>query len=266
MKWFEKHTTDRNDLDARQIRQEFGTVGYGVYEILQQIVAENMEGDDISEWGYVSKDWDMPKLAEEVGLPIDEFRSFITFCNDRFIIEKRNGRMFLPKLLERMNEYAKKQYRRNKSKKSKYPDNPDKQDKRDISGETHVTTQHNTTQNNLDKSKLVKTKQKSHSEINKNVLVDHTLEEFKRVYGFLPTDKYPRRVAWNTVQRIRKVTADRIGGELTDSRLKKGLSMFFDWVSGQESLEGIQKLETAKLKINIFMEQLPLRKDQSEVK
>lgn len=162
MKWFEKHTTDRNNLDARQIRSKFGIAGYGIYEVLQQIVAENMEGTDMSEWGFVGKDWTMEKLAEEAGVTPEEFRSFIQFCNERFIIERRNGRMFLPVMLERMNEYAKRQFRKSTQKKEdrkteinkspKSTENTNTMDNMDIPVSQHNTSQshHNTTHHNKD--------------------------------------------------------------------------------------------------------------------
>lgn len=96
----------------------------------------------------------------------------------------------------------------------------------------------------------------------RNPLVEHTISEFHRVYGFNPTDKKPRFVAHNLVQRIKTVTADRLGGELTQDRLKKGITVFFNWLQDQEGFEGIQKLETAKLKLNIFLETIP-RKEHS---
>jgi hypothetical protein len=98
----------------------------------------------------------------------------------------------------------------------------------------------------------------------RNPLVNHVLEEFYRVYKFYPTDKKPRFVAQNLIQRIKTVTANRLGGELTQDRLLKGITAFFNWLQDQEEFEGIQKLETAKLKLNIFIEKLPRKEESAE--
>jgi hypothetical protein len=153
MKWFEKHTNDRNRLDSKLIKRKFGLAGYGMYEQLQQIAAENMEGDEISEWGLVGKDWTMEKLAEEIGCTVEEFRAFVSFCDDNLILEKRDDRLFVPVVLERMNEYAKRQFRRSTNSKNKEkletpkcPDTSDNTDSTDISATQHNTTQHITSQ------------------------------------------------------------------------------------------------------------------------
>lgn len=155
MKWFEKHSNDRNRLDSKLIQRKFGIAGYGIYEKLQQIAAENMEGDEINEWGLVAREWTMEKLAEEIGCDLDVFQKFVKFCDDNLILERKNGRLFVPIMLERMNEYAKRQYRKSikaserRSKKSTdTTDNTDTSDNRDISATQHNTSQHNTSQTN----------------------------------------------------------------------------------------------------------------------
>lgn len=143
MKWFEKHTTDRNDLASKLIKRKLGLAGYGIYESLQQIVAENMEGDDVAEWGLVAKQWTIETLADEIGCSVDEFRQFVAFCDDQLILEKKDGRLFMPLMLERMNEYAKRQYRKTQ-KKQKTSDNSDNTDKPASQHNTvqHITSQH----------------------------------------------------------------------------------------------------------------------------
>lgn len=136
------------------------------------------------------------------------------------------------------------------------------------------TTRHSTTTkvinkiNNLSNDKLEQAPAKNISkpqEDKRNVLVQHTLEEFKRVFGFYPTDRKPRWVAQHLIQRLKTVTANRLGGELTQERLKKGITKYFNWLADQDGFTGIQKLETAKLKINIFIETIPIRKEQDVI-
>lgn len=96
-----------------------------------------------------------------------------------------------------------------------------------------------------------------------NPLVSFVLETFKNHFNHYPTDKYPERVAWNLIQRITTITKKRIGGEITDERIKKAVAVFFNWLMTQNGVDKIEKLETAKLKLNIFQETLPDRKEKN---
>lgn len=150
MKWLERRTTDMNDREARQIEKRFGLVGYAMWEKLQQIIAENMDASNYSEWGFVSQDETMESLAEKIKCSVELFREFVTFCDDQLILEKKNGRLFCQYVLDRMNEYARKIAKKSekgekggqsemsgKSEISENPENP-----------RNNTTQHHTTPHN----------------------------------------------------------------------------------------------------------------------
>ncbi len=260
MKWFEKHTTDRNSLDSRQIKRKFGIAGYGIYESLQQIVAENMEGDDVSDWGYVASHWNMSTLAEEIGCSEAEFRLFVEYCDDQLILEKKNGRMFLPLLLERMNEYAKRAYKKNttdKPKKTDYRDNPDTtdttektdyRDNRDISVSQH---NHNTitTQENLTNVKLV---DKPPIDDKRDKNIEYLLGLFKQTWGYEPTDRLPRRVAYNFIQIITTYLKKERLREPTPERVQAVLGAYVSYLKTEGWAANIQKLETMKLKFPLF--------------
>lgn len=142
MKWYEQNSSEYESLVGKQILREHGASGYGAYIIVKQIIAQNMN-DDVSEWGYVSQTETMDSLSQKCGMSVDQFRLFIEFCDQRFIFEKREGRLFCPSILEEKNEYVKKIERRKKT----YPDNPDKTDTTDKSvsnGKSLVTTQSHT--------------------------------------------------------------------------------------------------------------------------
>lgn len=93
----------------------------------------------------------------------------------------------------------------------------------------------------------------------RNVVVDHTLEEFKRIVGYYPTDRHPRRIAWNIQQKFTTITRERLGGEVTDERLKKGITTFFNWLSGEDWINKVERLETIKNKLPKFEATLPER-------
>lgn len=114
MNWYEQQTNEYESITGKQILKGFGAAGYGAYIILKQIIGQNMN-DDPSEWGYVSKTETITSLAEKCGLSEPQFRLFITFCDDRFILEKRDGRLFMPSILEEKNNYIKKVERKKKN-------------------------------------------------------------------------------------------------------------------------------------------------------
>ncbi len=275
MNWYEQKTNEYESITGKQILKGFGAAGYGAYIILKQIIGQNMN-DDQKEWGFVPKEETMATLSEKCGLKIDQFRLFIKFCDERFILEQRDGRLFCPCVLEEKNQYAKR-IERKSTNSLKNTDNKKqsvvyKKDEKyemyemyeqyEQSVVSDVTTQHNTTQTHKEIDKSIgsiepeKPKNASPQVDKRNVLVQHTLEEFKRVYSFYPCDQYPRNVAHNLVQRMTSIIKEKLGGEMTDERIRTGITKFFNWLSRNESFEGIQKLITAKLKLSIWAETL----------
>lgn len=250
MNWYEQKTNEYESITGKQILREFGAEGYGVYIIIKQIIGQNM-GEDPNEWGYVAKDETVATLAEKCGLSVDKFRLFLVFCNDRFILEKRNGRLFCPSILEEKNQYAKKVQRRVERTTQTQPPSTDSTDTTDKSAQYDVTTQHNTAQHiNISKDILVKTFGDVH--------INSCLEKFGNQFGFKPVDKFPRRVAHNLIQRISKEIklsgADLVSMSL-DDRIEGILSAFFDWVAGQESLTSVKNLDTLRRNFDVFFSQ-----------
>lgn len=261
MKWFEQSTSEYSSMVCKQIMKSWGVAGYGAYIIMKQVIGQNMN-DNREEWGFVSKDETMQSLAEKCGLSDAQFRQFIEFCDERFIFEKKSGRLFCQSILEEKNEYIKKVERRKLS-----PDSTPKSKRLDKtivsglsgqSGLSDVTSQSQPQHKEINSNELIGAAPEPTPQVDKrNTLIDHTLNEFRRVYKFYPTDKKPRFIAQNIIQRLRTITRDRLGGEVTDERIKLGITKYFNWLQVQEGLDGIQKLETAKLKLNIFIETLP---------
>ena len=106
MKWLERRTTDANDLETKQIERKFGLSGCTIWDRLQLLVAENMTNDNIDDWGYVAKEETIQSMAEKIRCTVEEFKSFVKFCDESLILEKKNGRLFCQYVLDRMNEYA----------------------------------------------------------------------------------------------------------------------------------------------------------------
>jgi hypothetical protein len=85
-----------------------------------------------------------------------------------------------------------------------------------------------------------------------NELVNFCITEFKRHYGFEPTDKYPRKVAWNLIQKISTILKKR-GDEINDDYLKEKIGVYMNWYAAHESYQNTEKLETVKLKLSKFV-------------
>lgn len=262
MKWFEHHTDDRDKAHSKIIRANFGAEGYGIYMMLLEVIGQNVLETNQDEWGCVAEIHDISSLAKECSVSPQKLRRFLEFCNKKNIFLKKSEKLYTDLMLKRLDIYAK----RIKSKSKKFEvSSKSVRSNVEVSSTLHTHTQ---THSNLSNDKLEQAPAKTISkpqEDKRNVLVQHTLEEFKRVFGFYPTDRKPRWVAQHLIQRLKTVTANRLGGELTQERLKKGITKYFNWLADQEGFTGIQKLETAKLKINIFIETIPVRKEQDAI-
>lgn len=85
----------------------------------------------------------------------------------------------------------------------------------------------------------------------KSPLIDFSLEEFKKLIGFLPTDSKPRYEAHNLIRRMQTFLKSR-GKTPTPDMTQKALAYYFKWLSTQDWIEGVQKLGTLRLKTPIF--------------
>lgn len=89
-----------------------------------------------------------------------------------------------------------------------------------------------------------------------NENVNHVLANFKKIYGFNPTDKFPRRSAHNLIQQIKKLLKTR-GKDPQNGILTTAIDGYFTWVSKQDWAENVQNLDTIRRKITIFEASLP---------
>lgn len=126
MKWFEHQTTDKDSLEARLIRKRFGNEGWGVWQNLMEVIGQNMGNDNVDEWGCVAGTHTMKSLADACYCSLKYFEEFITYCDELTILGRKNGRLFCPFILERMNEYAARlEAKKKREKRQDTPDNPE---------------------------------------------------------------------------------------------------------------------------------------------
>lgn len=89
-----------------------------------------------------------------------------------------------------------------------------------------------------------------------NENVNQILNAFKELYGFSPTDKYPRKVAHNLDQQLSTLLKKR-GKDPKNGIKAEAITAYFKWVSKQEWAEKIQNLDTVRRKLSIFEAQMP---------
>jgi len=250
MKWFEQSATEYESMVGRQLLASPGGVKwYGAYIILKQIIAQNMN-DDMSTWGYVEKGETKATLAEKCGLSIDEFRLFITFCNDRFIFEQRNEKLFCQAILEEKNRYAKIQERKVKrlqtaqNAHSAHTDTHSAQNK----VHNHIPQTHTHILPKGNGADAPKEPLKDRRDEN----IEFLLSLFKETWGYEPTDKKPRFVAHNFIQNIQSYLKKERSKEPTPEIIQAVLRSYVTYLKTQSWAANIQKLETMKLKFSLF--------------
>lgn len=87
--------------------------------------------------------------------------------------------------------------------------------------------------------------------LKKNIHVDQVIVAFTETIGFSPTDRKPRYEAHNLVRRLQSFIKEQ-RGEVTPERTTNAITVYFAWVKTQDWAEGVQKLETIRLKTPIF--------------
>lgn len=108
MKWFKHDTTARHDTKIKLLKREFGAEGYGVYFQILEIVGENVKENNQSEWSFVEEIHTMATLADEIGVTLKKFQKIAEFCNKIGLFLKIDGKLCVPKILDRLDEYARK--------------------------------------------------------------------------------------------------------------------------------------------------------------
>ena len=106
MKWFQHGSTDRNEIESKLIRSKFGAEGYGIYCSLQEVIAEYVAKENIPEWGFAHPLHTVETLAQECSTTTEKLQEFLTFCDEKQIFEKRDGRLFCALILKRLDTFA----------------------------------------------------------------------------------------------------------------------------------------------------------------
>ncbi len=106
MKYFTHETSDRNKIASKLIRSRFGAEGYGIYQALIEVIGEEIEKNNMKDWGYVNKMHTVETLAEECSTTPDRMKEFLQFCDEKGIFQKKDGRLYSDMILERLDNYT----------------------------------------------------------------------------------------------------------------------------------------------------------------
>lgn len=108
IKWFEHETTAHNDIKLKRLKKIFGIEGIGAWWTLCEIVG--LEGTG----GYLElAKYPLEDLSVEWGISLDKTESLINAMGDIGLLQKPllPNAIHIPKLLDRADEYTKKQER-----------------------------------------------------------------------------------------------------------------------------------------------------------
>lgn len=240
MKWFKYDINERNKLTSKLLRSRYGVAGYGLFTLLKELVAENI-GDDPETWGMVDKRHTLETLAMECGVETDYLKDFLTYCNEQQIFEKKDGCLYWPEATTRLDNWT---LRSNSVATTKKLPNEKKKKRRE---------------KNKKIAKAIGEKSPAKQKIEKefgNEHVNHVLASFKKLYGFSPTDKYPRRTAHTLTQQLKTLLKKR-GKDPQNGVLTGAIDGYFSWVSHQDWADNVHNLDTVRRKLSIFEATLP---------
>lgn len=112
MKWYKHESDDHNKIESKLIMAKFGAEGYGIYQILIELIAEYVDKDTLGNWGHVHPLHTVETLAEECHVTPDKLREFLKFCNDKNIFEKDEKGLYYGLILRRLDEFTEKMQRK----------------------------------------------------------------------------------------------------------------------------------------------------------
>lgn len=123
MRWFKHMTAARRDEKLVRLQDEFGVEGYGIYIMILEIIAEQMDGDsEKCSVAFSERFW-----RKEIGILPKKLKNFVTFSKKIGIFSvKTEGDQIdisCPNLLKYRDEYATKRARENAEKSGQTPDN-----------------------------------------------------------------------------------------------------------------------------------------------
>lgn len=100
MKWYRHDTNAHGDVKIKKLRMRYGMEGYGLYWYLLELIAENVDQDNIT---FILED-DAEIISHETGLHLDEVQSMMTYMVQLNLFEENSGVITCLKLAKRLNQ------------------------------------------------------------------------------------------------------------------------------------------------------------------
>lgn len=105
MRWYKHDSQDRYSVASKLIRSKWGAEGYGIYQALIEVVAENV-GKDRRVWGMVDERYDIDTLAVECATTAERLKEFLMWCDERKIFSKKNNCLYWPEIETRLDKWT----------------------------------------------------------------------------------------------------------------------------------------------------------------
>ena len=205
MRWFKHLTRSHEDENLCKIIDRFGIEGYGIYWIILERIAGNMDGTETPSLEISIRNW-----SKSVGISPKKLQNFVRFSADLgcflAIFSGHSLRIECPKLLKYKDEYSRKSGHKHTS----CPDNVPKQSETET--ETDIDTEEDPPKSpvpgdllpgipEMPQSNGKKPRRKREPKL--NVEPEYS-PEFKRFYAAYPR-KIAKREAWYAWEKIRPV-------------------------------------------------------------
>lgn len=234
MRWFKHLTRSHEDENLCKIIDRFGIEGYGIYWIILERIAGNMDGTETPSLEISIRNW-----SKSVGISPKKLQNFVRFSANLgcfvAIFSGHTLRIECPKLLKYKDEYA----RKSGHKQASCPDNIPKQSETET--ETDIDTEKKPPKSPLpgdllpgipEEPQKPKQKPKRKREPKLNVEPEYT-PEFLRFWAAYPR-KSAKGYAWECWQKIRPIPDSAVVDSMIQVIEKYKLTA--QWQKGQDSI------------------------------
>jgi hypothetical protein len=107
MKWF-KHENTLSNPKIRLLKRKHKAEGYAVYFQLLELISENVDKENIKEWGFLPDEYskDHLFLSDELAIDTEKLEEILSTCYELDLLEDVDGRIYCGQILERCDRYT----------------------------------------------------------------------------------------------------------------------------------------------------------------
>jgi hypothetical protein len=104
VKWYKHDSNANSDAKLRRVRLKYGMEGYGLYWYCLELIAQNVEKDNLS----FELEHDAEIIAADTGIHFERVQEMMVYMVDLGLFEESNGAITCLKLARRCDEYTSK--------------------------------------------------------------------------------------------------------------------------------------------------------------